>query len=144
MPFARHVAPMCMRRHTPTWSVPSKSALPRTQKPGKRISREVSGCRSTLYCGGTSLVRMLKHTPPHSPGHVTVSTPNLQTPSEPWYLCPSKTVLLPTLCRSQVTIMLSAGPCHRFPEGSRAPLGQGGLSLWCLTHSSRVYVHLCA
>ena len=70
-------------------------------------------------------MRMLTQTPPHSLGHVTVSTPNLQTPSEPWSLCTSKTALLPSWCRSQVTILLSAAPCHRLPERSRAPLGQG-------------------
>ncbi|XP_043315804.1 sodium- and chloride-dependent GABA transporter ine-like [Cervus canadensis] len=51
--------------------------------------------------------------------------PSLQTPSEPWCLCTSKTHLLPAWPRSQETILLSAGPCHCLPEGSRAPLGQG-------------------
>lgn len=57
---------------------------------------------------------------------LTVSTPSLQTPREPRSLCTSKSALLPAWHRSQVSILLSAGPCHRLPEGSWEPLGQGG------------------
>ena len=67
---------------------------------------------------------MLKQTMPHSSGHVPVSGPSLQTPSEPRSLCTSKTALLPTWPCSQVSILLSAGPYLRLLEGSREPLGQ--------------------
>lgn len=67
-------------------------------------------------------MRMVRQTLPHSAAHVTVSGPSLQTPSEPWSLCTSKSVPLPTWPRSQVTILLSADPCHQLPEGSGAPL----------------------
>ena len=72
--------------------------------------------------GRRSFMRMVKQTLPHSAVHVTVSCPSLQTPSEPWSLCTSKSVPLPTWPRSQLTILMSAGPCHQLPEGSGAPM----------------------
>ena len=70
-------------------------------------------------------MHMLKQTLPYSSGNLTVSTPSLQTPSKPWSLCTSMSVLQPAWRRAQVTILLSAGPCHRLLEVSQAPLGQG-------------------
>ena len=119
--FAHHVAPMHVRRHTTTWSGPSMSALSRAWKPGQLLSHEASGWHSTLYCGSSSSVCML-----HPSGYLTVSTPSLQTPREPRSRCTSKSALLPAWHRSQVSILLSTGPCHRLPEGSQEPLGQGG------------------
>ena len=90
---------------------------------------------------------MLKQTMPHSSGHVPVSGPSLQTPSEPRSLCTSKTALLPTWPCSQVSILLSAGPYLRLLEGSREPLGQ----TWSVRLVSRtqltcvcVCVYVCA
>ena len=108
-------APCSRNAHAQThthvvWALQVRAASGR--KPGKWRSREASGWCSSLYCGGSSSVRMLKQTPPDSSSHLTVSGPNLQTVHKPRSLCLSKSSLLPAWLRSQVIILLRAGPCH--------------------------------
>ena len=67
--FTHHVAPMRMGTHSRVLG-PLSQALPQTRKPGKWLSHEASRWRSTLWCGGSSSVRMLKQTLSHSSGHV--------------------------------------------------------------------------
>ena len=66
--FTHHVAPMRMGTHSRVLG-PLSQALPQTRKPGKWLSHEASRWRSTLWCGGSSSVRMLKQTPPNSSVH---------------------------------------------------------------------------
>ena len=116
------------------WSGCSKSALPRPRDLVNGLVVMPLGAWGGAV--GSSSVRMLKQTLPHSTAHVTVSGPSLQTPSEPLSLCTSKSVPLPTWPPSQVTILLSAGPCHQLPEGSGAPLGHAWSVPLVSTHSS--------